>query len=340
MPLHREDRAMILVENAEGRAVPFLDVTDPVFGGVPSPEKQRGALETFRAEQVAQAKVPRLLRGLVLRFFLRRSELGRRIQRSRGTFMSAEDTYMLKLGAEGLGPNALEIDRKIAASLPVRAARWRVFDVAELVAGAAARGLTAGDERRLHLFEIAGGTGVTSLNALLLLARDRPELLRDRTVEITMLDRDRAASGFGERALAALQGDGRPLASARITWRFEPYDWARPAELGRFFEAHADRSMHVVGASEGGLFEYGTDREITTNLEALRDAMPDGFAIAGSVTRDDDVTRLLRANGGVVTTKPRGLEVFTRLAESAGFSVARAIERPFSDQVLLEKKPI
>jgi len=34
-------------------------------------------------------------------------------------------------------------------------------------------------------------------------------------------------------------------------------------------------------------------------------------------------------------TRPRGLPVFAALAERAGWNIARAVERPFSDQVVL-----
>jgi hypothetical protein len=56
--------------------------------------------------------------------------------------------------------------------------------------------------------------------------------------------------------------------------------------------------------------------------------------VVGSVTRGDEPVRRLHQTGGAATF-PRGLTAFGSLAGSAGWSVSRAIERPFSDQVVL-----
>jgi hypothetical protein len=49
----------------------------------------------------------------------------------------------------------------------------------------------------------------------------------------------------------------------------------------------------TICSSEGGLFEYGSDDEIMSNLKALR-SQPDVVAVAGSVTRADEPTQQLR----------------------------------------------
>jgi hypothetical protein len=52
------------------------------------------------------------------------------------------------------------------------------------------------------------------------------------------------------------------------------------------------------------------------------------------VTRADRPIQRLRETSQPAT-RPRGLEVFRALAARAGWRIARAIERPFSDQVVL-----
>jgi hypothetical protein len=63
---------------------------------------------------------------------------------------------------------------------------------------------------------------------------------------------------------------------------------------------------------------------------------PHDFAMIGSVTRADTPMKRQRRLG-TAATRPRGLAVFRQLAQSAGFGVARVVERPFSDHVLLRK---
>ena len=90
----------------------------------------------------------------------------------------------------------------------------------------------------------------------------------------------------------------------------------------------------AVGSSEGGLFEYGSDDAILANLTAAREAAPPDFAMLGSVTRADRPIQRLRETSQPAT-RPRGLEVFRALVARAGWRVERAIERPFSDQVVM-----
>ena len=51
-------------------------------------------------------------------------------------------------------------------------------------------------------------------------------------------------------------------------------------------EAHAKGAL-VICLSEGGLFEYGSDSEIETNLKVLRTSV-EVLAVVGSVTRADE----------------------------------------------------
>jgi hypothetical protein len=60
--------------------------------------------------------------------------------------------------------------------------------------------------------------------------------------------------------------------------------------------------------------------------------------MAGSVTRADAPIQRLHQTSSVATI-PRGLDAFRTLVGRAGWSVMRAIERPFSDHVLLAPVP-
>jgi hypothetical protein len=172
-----------------------------------------------------------------------------------------------------------------------------------------------------------------SLNALLVLQHEKPQLLAERRITLQVLDGDEGGPAFGARALLALQAPGGPLAGLDVTFTHTRYDWSRTADLKPFIEAANRDNAVLVVTSEGGLFEYGSDADIVANLKALP-RTPDVFVV-GSVTRDDEVIRTLKLTS-TAATKPRGVPVFTALAGQAGWNVVRSVARPLSDQVLLE----
>jgi hypothetical protein len=174
------------------------------------------------------------------------------------------------------------------------------------------------------------------LNALILTRRDRPELLRSRRVRITVFDLEEEGPWFGARALQALQADGAPLSGTDVAWEHVSYDWKQVEVLEKSLDAARGDGALMIGSSEGGLFEYGSDDEIVDNLRCLRDHTPDSFVMVGSVTRIDTPIQRLRA-ASTVATRPRGLAAFRELVKRAGWNVTRAIERPFSDHVNISK---
>ena len=94
-----------------------------------------------------------------------------------------------------------------------------------------------------------------------------------------------------------------------------------------------------AASSEGALFEYGSDDNISGNLQALFDVTPADTVVAGSVTRADELGLSLngRGLGSRAALQFRGLEAFTALALRAGWKVAKSIDRPLSHNVLLKK---
>jgi hypothetical protein len=181
---------------------------------------------------------------------------------------------------------------------------------------------------------IAGGSAIDSLNALLLLRREQPALLAARRVTVAVLDGDARGPAFGARALAALQAPGAPLAGLELQLTSFAYDWREPSGMALALQAAQSQGAFCIGSSEGGLFEYGSDQDILGNLRALA-GVADGFCMVGSVTRDDEVMRTLKLTS-TAATRPRGLSVFSELIARAGWRVTHSISRPLSDQVVIE----
>jgi hypothetical protein len=319
----------------DGLELPVVDITHPVFSLTLSEEKQQVLAAHFLAEQRRFARLPKLLRSVLLRFFMRGSRIGRGLRRAEGGFLDGMTTYLFKLGPKNLGGYAVPVDRRILMSLPAISVRLRLLDMARLLADGLAPRLAADARRPLHFLNIAGGPAVDSLNALILLRRERPEQLAKRRIAVRVLDGDENGPAFGARALAALQAPGAPLAGLDITFEHMLYDWSDVSGLGAALEAAQSEDALLVVSSEGGLFEYGSDQDILANLRALPKGEDRSVFVVGSVTRDDEFMTTLKLTS-TAATKPRGLAVFTALAATAGWNVTRFIARPLSDQVVLE----
>ena len=248
--------------------------------------------------------------------------------------MSGMDTYLLKLGPGMLGKAyAKPIDQKIAASLPSLGVRLRLQDVAQMLADSLGETLSRDVLRPVHLLNIAGGPAVDSLNALILLRKKSPNALAARKITIDVLDIDDTGPKFGEAALQTMSQNGGPLNGLRCTFRHIRYDWSNADDMQSLLRDLRSSNALAICSSEGGLFEYGSDQEIVSNLRAQRDS-GSVFAVVGSVTRADEATRALYQTGGAAL-HPRGSPAFGTLAQKAGWNVTRTVERPFSDQFVL-----
>jgi hypothetical protein len=321
----------------DGLELPVLDVTHPAFACELTDEKQGRMLARFLDEQRRFARLPRWLQRSLSRFFLRGSRIGHGLRRAEQSFLDGMTTYLFKLGPQNLGSYAVPVDRKILRSLPAISVRLRATDMARLLADGLVPRLRRDPTRPLHLLNIGGGPAIDSLNALIVLSREEPALLAGRQITLRVLDLDQHGPAFGARALAALQGPGAPLCDLSIRFEHTAYDWSRPAQLAPSLRAAEKEGALVAVSSEGGLFEYGSDDDIACNLRALAQSTDANVFVVGSVTRDDEAIRVLKLTS-TTATRPRGLRVFSVLVEAAGWTLARSIPRPFSDQVLLTPK--
>jgi hypothetical protein len=317
----------------DGLELPVVDVTHPAFQLELSEAKQHAMLARFLDEQRKFARLPRLLRRALMRFFTRGSIMARGLRRAEGTFLDGMTTYLFKVGAKNLGSYSLPVDRRIASSLPALSVRLRLGDVARLLADALEPHLRAQPERPLVFLNIAGGPGIDSLNALLLLRQKAHALLAHRQCRVLVLDADVHGPAFGARALDALQAAGAPLSGLRIELEHTPYDWREPSRLAPVVTSLRDTGAMCIGSSEGGLFEYGSDADILGNLRALT-ALGGAFRMVGSVTRDDETIRTLKLTS-TAATRPRGLAVFAALIGQAGWRILESVSRPLSDQVVI-----
>src|SRR5258708_21572407 len=138
----------------------------------------------------------------------RQSRLLQALMHPHAEYLDGLTTYIMKLGAQNLpAPFNGKIDRRVAAAPPVVAMRLRLQQCAQLLAEGLQTPLRNAPSAPLCLLNIAGGTAIDSLNALILLKHDAPDRLA-RPIQILVLDIPPNAPAFGASALPALRQQG------------------------------------------------------------------------------------------------------------------------------------
>jgi hypothetical protein len=325
-------RDLVYARTEEGVELAVIDVTNPAFAVTATDAELAAMAEQYILEAGKQQEVPAALREA-----LRNSMLGRGLMAATGTFLDGMSTYLLKLGPENLGVQASPVDQRIAASFPAFTARVRLQDMARLLADGLLHAAALDPERPVCLVNIGGGTGSDSWNAVIRLQDEQGELLVGREIGITVMDLDPRGPGFGGRAIEALCAAEGPLSGLKVGFRHCSYEWSDAERLRKLLRDLGAGDAACGISSEGGLFEYGSDGEIVSNLRVLDAETPRDAVVVGSVTREG---RPVRASliASRVLTRPRTIEGFRSLCEQGGWTVEEAIERPFSHNVRLVKR--
>jgi len=324
----------------DGIELPVIDLTHASFAHDPSPEE----LAQLSASSVRSLRRSMNTPPFVLRLLSRHSIIMRGTLEASGAFLTGMATYVQNLGPENLGKGySGPMDRRLAATIGPTSTRMRLKVVAELTAEGLAPILEARRDGPLHLLNVGGGAAADSTNALILIRRERPDLLKGRRICVHVLDVDGAAPRFGARALAALLSQGAPLHGLGATLDHIHYDWADVGRLRELLERIAAPDATIVGSSEGGLFEYGTDEEIVANLEVVRGATPDDSFMVGTTIRDDrsadPCLRVMKEIGKMPRVRFLGLDELKPLATRAGWVIDRAVEgNPFYHIFRLRKE--
>jgi hypothetical protein len=274
----------------------------------------------------------------VLAFLVKRqSILLRGLLDPGASFLSGMNTYLMKLGPGNLGKGySKRLDLKVAASVQTMGVRIRLEQMARLIADGLAPALAEADRGPVQLVNIAGGPMSDTLNALILIRKEHPDRLANRSIRIRVLDLDPHGPAFGARALAALTEEEAPLHGLTLASERIPYDWNQPERLR---EALGDLTgiEGAAGSSEGGLFEYGTDQAIAANLEILREITPKGFTMTGSTLMDTPLARHSQGFAKLALHFFRP-DDFDALAGGAGWQVCASLEGPTIRCVRLRKR--
>ncbi len=302
--------------------LPVVDITHPAFRFEITPAELAAIEEQALRRLRKSSRTP----GFLLRYLAKRSIVMRDTMQAAGGYLSGMGTYLHKLGPDNLGRGyAGRIDRRLIASIGPLSGRIRLRNMVRLIVDGLAPALTTGAKYPLHLLNIGGGTAMDSLNAVILIRKEQPRQMDDRQVVIHVLDLDTAGPGFGARALAAVTKDGGPLAGVDASFNHIRYDWTDPAPLRKVLDDLKDNDAVIAGSSEGGLFEYGSDDDITANLTTIREGAPADFIMVGSVIRDGRLSRVMKEVSRF-TFRAHDLEGFKVLVARAGWMVETVVE--------------
>ena len=322
VPELRKQPGLCYAVTDDGIELPVIDVTHPAFAFNPTDEEFAEITERTLRGFEQGAKWP----AFVLRLMARRSLVMRNVLKASGTYLDGVATYIQKLGPENVGSGwGGPLDRKLLRTIGPTSMRLRLRDLAQLMAAHLAASLPAAAGRGLRFLNIAGGTAIDSINALLVARRQCPGLLEGRAIDIQVLDPDQRGASFGARAVAAVTGTEAPLEGLRVTLTRRDYDWRNPEALRDIVAEISFDDPLILCCSEGGLFEYGTDDEVKANLAVLAEVLPSDSLAAGTVLLDGVVGRAM-VKYGRVALQLREPEAFATLAGAAGWTVARAID--------------
>ena len=321
---------------SETLPIAVIDVTDPSFA-LEDTAASRATLDaSFLEEERRQSRKPRFIMNLMLRAGARQSRLLHSLVHPSADYFDGLTTYIVKLGPDHLPPGFnTALDRKVVSTPHVTSIRVRLQQCAYLMADRLTGILESLPATPLHLFNVAGGTAIDSLNALIVLSERRPELLQ-RPIRIFVMDIDTIGPSFGALATAALKQEGHALSGIDVQLLHEAYDWNDARPLGLKIEQSRKQEAIVAVSAEGGLFEYGNDQAVVANLKAMTGNGSAATVVVGSVTRSGAARKasMQRANFKLY---PRTMEQFDSLARQAGFEATRVEESPISYQVLLER---
>jgi hypothetical protein len=197
-----------------GVKLPVLDITHPLF--ISSIDET--ALDALGKKAIKQAKS--LAENPLLRFFAKRSRtLGGFLPKEKNaTYVSGMSTLMMKLGPGLIGGGGKRfMDRKVAEGFVGMTVRMRLRDICRIQAEALIPKLKNSAGKNLCFINIAGGSASDSINTLILVQEKEPALLKERKIEINVLDLDAFGPSFAGRSIESLRGS---LEGVSMDWMF------------------------------------------------------------------------------------------------------------------------
>jgi hypothetical protein len=272
---------------SNGVELPVLDITHPCFISCTN-EKILNKLLPYvqkNADKNAEKfnKIPAFYKRYLIKHSFAIAEL---LQvEDQNTFASGITTIMMKLGPGLIGKGKKRFwDRQMNKGFGPLVIRMRARDISKCQADVLIPVLTNSPGKDLCFINIAGGAASDNINALTLIQKENPALLKERKIEINVLDIDKFGPAFADRCIAALKAPGGRFNELNISLRHIQYDWNDTEKLAELLTER--KEWLQLCSSEGGLFEYCSDEVIIRNLNTLFSHSNDKITIAGTLLHD------------------------------------------------------
>jgi hypothetical protein len=319
------------VFTSNGIELPVLDIAHPYFVSCTDEETLKKLLPYVEKNAEKNAEKFNKLPAFIKRFFINHSfAMAELLQVERqNEFASGITTIMMKLGPKLIGKGKKRfLDRQMNKGFGALLIRMRARDISKCQAEALMPLLIKSHGKDLCFINIAGGAASDSINALFLIQNMDSAILKDRKIEINVLDIDTFGPSFAESSITALKAPGGRFNDLNISFRHIHYDWNSTEKLK---ELLAERKEWLqICSSEGGLFEYCSDDVIMQNLNILYSHSNDDIVIAGTLLLDVKTidAGMLAALKISTNIKPRllGIEGLKRIVEHNKWKIKNIIE--------------
>jgi len=314
-----------------GVELPVLDITHPYFISCTDDKILIKLLPYVEKNAEKNAEKFNRIPAFIKKFLAKRSfAMAELLQtENKDSFASGITTLMMKLGPRLIGKGRNRFwDRQVNKGFGAIVIRMRVRDISQCQAEALVPMLIKYPEKDLCFVNIAGGAASDNINALILIQKDYPELLKARKIEINVLDIDTFGPSFADRSIKALKGPGGRFNELNISFRHIHYDWNNTDSLAELLSERKDWLQ--ICSSEGGLYEYCSDEVIIQNLNTLYDKGAEDVIVVGSLlhdieTVDAGIVAALKISTGI---KPRflGIAGLKNIIERSAWTLDRVIE--------------
>ena len=270
-----------------GVELPVLDITHPLFISSIDEVKLKEMLK--KAEKNAEKTAEKFnnMPPYIMKFLAKRSFTMAELLQHKGdnAFLSGVSTLMLKLGPDLIGKGRKRfLDRLASRGIGGIVLRMRVRELSKCQATALIPILRKSPGKNLCMINIAGGAASDTINTLFLILQEDPKLLKNRKIEIYVLDIDSFGPAFATECISVLKSPAGQFNNLNISFSHIQYDWNNTLLLNKLLTERKD--WLIACSSEGGLFEYCSDEVIEKNLDSLYNNSNSEIIITGSLLHD------------------------------------------------------
>ena len=275
----------VFTEN--GVELPVLDITHPLFISSIDEVKLKEMVKKAEknAEETAEKfnNMPAFIKKFLANHSFTMSELLQ--NKSDNAFLSGVSTLMLKLGPGLIGKGRKRfLDRLASRGIGGIVLRMRVRDLSKCQATALIPLLRKSPDKNLCMINIAGGAASDTINTLFLILQEDPLLLKNRKIEIYVLDIDSFGPAFAAECISVLKSPAGQFNNLNISFRHIQYDWNNTLLLNKLLSER--KEWLLACSSEGGIFEYCSDEVIDKTLDTLFNNSNSEIIITGSLLHD------------------------------------------------------